>query len=275
MRIFAQVVEAQLGVKLLHRTTRRLSLTEAGSVFYAGCQRAIAEVAVAEAAVASLTGEPRGRLRVSAPLSFGLRHLARALEGFMLRYPDVRVELSLNDRRVDLVDEGFDIGLRIGTPEDSSLIARRLAGITRVCAAAPAYLDGQGRPRSPADLKTHRHLLYGNIAQPDVLRFVGPGGIHRQVKVSGALTANNGDILLSAACAGLGITFIPSFILGDALRDGALERVLPGWTGSERAALYCLFPPDRHMLPKLRVFIDFLADWFGDPPYWDEGLGLA
>jgi DNA-binding transcriptional LysR family regulator len=301
LRIFAQVVEAKgfaaaarglgiskaqvskqvarlerdLGVKLLHRTTRRLSLTEAGSVFYEGCQRAIAEVTAAEAAVASLTDEPRGRLRVSAPLSFGLRHLAPALESFMARYPNVRVDLSLNDRRVDLVEEGFDIGLRIGAPEDSSLIARRLAGITRVLAAASGYLDREGRPRSPADLKDHRHLLYSNIAHPDVLRLVGPSGVHRQVKVSGALSANNGDILLSAASAGLGITFIPSFILGDAVRDGVLERVLPGWTGSERVALYCLFPPDRHMLPKLRVFMDFLADWFGDPPYWDEGLGLA
>jgi DNA-binding transcriptional LysR family regulator len=301
MRIFAQVVEAKgfaaaarslgiskaqvskqvaglerdLGVKLLHRTTRRLSLTEAGGVFYDGCQRAIAEVAAAEAAVASLTGEPRGRLRVSAPLSFGLRHLAPALESFMNRYPDVRVELSLNDRRVDLVEEGFDIGLRIGTPEDSSLIARRLASITRICAAAPSYLDREGRPRAPADLKAHRHLLYDNIAHPNVMRLAGPGGVLRQVKVAGVLAANNGDILLSATIAGLGITFVPSFILGDALRDGALERVLPGWRGSERSALYCLFPPDRHMLPKLRVFIDFLADWFGDPPYWDEGLGLA
>lgn len=268
-------LERDLGVKLLHRTTRRLSLTEAGSVFYDGCQRAIAEIAAAEAAVASLTDEPRGRLRVSAPLSFGLRHLAPALESFMTRYPDVRVELSLNDRRVDLVEEGFDIGLRIGIPEDSSLIARRLASITRILAASPAYLDREGRPRSPADLKGHRHLLYSNIAHPDVIRLAGPGGVHRQVKVSGGLSANNGDFLLSSAGAGLGITFVPSFILGNALRDGTLERVLPGWTGSERAALYCLFPPDRQMLPKLRVFIDFLADWFGDPPYWDEGLELA
>jgi len=301
MRVFAQVVEARgfaaaartlgiskaqvskqiarlerdLGVKLLHRTTRRLSLTEAGSVFYDGCQRAIAEVAAAEAAVASLTGEPRGRLRVSAPLSFGLRHLAPALESFMLRFGDVQVELALNDRRVDLVEEGFDIGLRIGILEDSSLIVRRLAGINRLCAASPAYLDEHGRPRSPADLKGHRHLLYSNVGHPEVLRFVGPGALHRQVKVSGALAANNGDILLSAATAGLGITFVPSFILGDALRSGVLERVLPGWTGAERVALYCLFPPDRHMLPKLRVFIDFLADWFGDPPYWDEGLGVG
>ena len=164
--------------------------------------------------------------------------------------------------------------MRIGVLRDSSLGARRLASVHRVLVAAPDYLERHGRPESPADLKEHDHLLYSNVARPDILRLTGPAGEHRQVTVRGALTANNGDILLSAAVAGLGMAFQPSFIVGDALRDGSLERVLPRWVGSDRAALHCLFPPDRDMLPKLRVFIDFLAGWFGDPPYWDEGLDI-
>jgi DNA-binding transcriptional LysR family regulator len=175
---------------------------------------------------------------------------------------------------VDLLEEGFDVGLRIGVLSDSSLVARRLATVHRVLAASPDYLNRHGRPEVPAELKDLRHLLYSNVARPDILRLTGPEDQHRQVTVQGVLTANNGDILLSAAVSGLGVVYQPSFIVGDALREGALEHVLPGWVGSDRAALYCLFPPDRDMLPKLRVFIDFLADWFGDPPYWDRDLSL-
>ncbi len=265
-------LEDRMGVRLLNRTTRRLSLTEAGAAFYRGCRRVVAEAEAAEQAVTRLGAAPRGRLRVNAPMSFGVRHVGPALPDFMARYPEVAVDLSLNDRMVDLVEEGFDMGIRIARLAESSLIARRLAPNRRVLCAAPAYLARRGTPRALDELNGHDCLVYSYQASGATWRVCGPGGEAR-VRVDGRLRANNGDLLLEAVLGGLGVGFLPSFICGEALRAGRLRQVLPEWGGTVDAAVYAVYPARRNLSPKVRVFVDFLAERFAGTPYWDEGLG--
>lgn len=261
-------LEARLGARLLQRTTRRLSLTEAGTVFHDGCQRVLAEAATAEAAVTHLSGSVRGLLRVNAPMSFGTRHLAPLLAAFMVGHPELEVELGLNDRRVDLVEEGYDVGVRIGTLADSSLVARRLAPVRRAICASPAYLERHGRPAAPEDLARHRCLIYSYLESPRVWRFHGPGGA-RRVGVSGPLESNTGEVLAEAAAAGLGIVRIPSFIACDLLSAGRLVEILTEWPENRTSALHAVYPARRHLAPKVRAFVDFLAARIGDPPPWE------
>jgi DNA-binding transcriptional LysR family regulator len=264
-------LEDRLGVRLLNRTTRRLSLTEAGRSFYEGCRRMLSEAEAAERAVAHLSGAPRGTLRVNVAMSFGVLHVAPALAGFMRRYPELSVELVLDDREVDLVEEGFDLGVRIRALPDSSLIARRLAPSRRFVCAAPSYLEAHGAPEAPEDLPRHACLLYSYQAQRSVWRLGGPAG-ERRVGVSGRLTANNGGALRNAALAGLGLAFLPSFIVGEDLRRGRLRRVLPDWRDADDIAVHAVYPAGRNLSPKVRVFVDHLAERFGPEPYWDRGL---
>ncbi len=264
-------LEDRMGLRLLNRTTRRLSLTEAGAAFYQGCRRVVAEAEAAERAVTRLARAPRGRLRVNAPMSFGVRHLAPALPDFMARYPELTVDLALNDRVVDLVEEGFDLAIRIARLADSSLIARRLAPNRLVLCAAPAYLERHGAPRAVADLKGHECLLYSYLAAGGVWRLCGPGG-ERRLRVTGRLRINNGDALLAAALGGFGVALLPCFICGQDLRAGRLIHVLPEWSGPADTAIAAVYPASRNLSPKVRVFVDFLAERFGPMPYWDEGL---
>jgi DNA-binding transcriptional LysR family regulator len=264
-------LEDRLGLRLLNRTTRRLSLTEAGAAFYQGCQRVVAEAEAAEQAVTDLASAPRGRLKVNAPMSFGVRHVSPALPEFIARYPELGVELALNDRIVDLVEEGFDVGVRIARLADSSLVARRLAPSRSVLSAAPAYLEAQGTPRRPAELEDHACLLYSYQAAGEAWRLAGPEG-ERRLKVSGPLRVNNGDAILAAALGGLGIALLPCFICGDDLRAGRLVRVLADWQMAPDSAVSAVYPAARHLSPKVRVFVDFLAERFGGKPYWDEGV---
>ena len=264
-------LEDRLGLRLLNRTTRRLSLTEAGLAFYQGCRRVVFEAEAAEQAVTRLASAPRGRLRVNAPMSFGARHLGPALPAFMARYPELAVELVLNDRLVDLVEEGFDAGIRIARLEDTSLIARRLAPSQRLLCAAPAYLSAHGAPRSIEDLRAHECLLYSYQTTGDAWPLRGPGGDAR-LRVTGRLHSNNGDALLCAALGGLGIAFLPSFICGEDLRAGRLRRVLPAWRDAAEAAIFAVYPASRQLSPKVRVFIDFLVERFAGAPYWDRDL---
>ncbi len=266
-------LESRLGVRLLNRTTRRLSLTEAGSAFFEACQRVVAEAEAAERTVRHLAAAPRGTLRVNAPMSFGASHVAPLLPDFMARYPELAVDMVLNDRLVDLVEEGFDVGVRIGRLMDSSLIARRLGPNRMLLAAAPAYLAARGRPRRPHDLLEHECLIYSYRQGPSDWRFRGPEGEVR-VPVSGRLRINNGDALHTAALAGLGITLQPSFICGADIRAGRMERLLPDWQAASESSIYAIYPASRNLLPKVRVFVDFLAARLGDPPTWEEGLGL-
>lgn len=266
-------LEDRLGVRLINRTTRRLGLTEVGQAFYERCQRIIADIEDAECSASRIAAEPRGTLRVNAPTSFGIRHLGPALAAFMTRYPRIEVVMDLNDRFVDLIEDGYDVALRIGQLRDSSLVARRLAASRRVLCAAPEYLDRAGRPRQPADLSHHRCLIYTNTANPDHWTLTGADGPVVQ-PIAGPMRSNNGNMLCELAIAGHGIAALPSFLVADALAEGRLEVVLPGLPPAE-GALHAIFPHGRHLTTKVRVFVDFLALHFGPEPYWDQGLEAA
>ena len=267
-------LEDRLGVRLLNRTTRRLSLSEAGEAFYAGCRRMVSEAEAAEQAVTHLAAAPRGTLRVNAPMSFGQLHLAPALNAFLERYPELAVDLVLDDREANLVQDGFDVGVRIKPLQDSSLIARRLAPSRALICAAPAYLEAHGAPVRPEDLSRHPCLLYSYHSEPGVWVMRGPEG-ERRVRVSGRLRANNGEALLKAAVDGFGVTLMPTFIIGEALRQGRLQPVLRDWAAGSPVAVHAIYPASRNLSPKVRVFVDFLGERFAPEPYWDRGLGLG
>ena len=268
---YIQALEDRLGTRLLNRTTARQSLTEAGAAFYARAQGILEQMEEAETSAADRQAEPRGTLRVNAPMSFGTRHLAAAIAGFRRDNPRLRVELVLNDRVVDLVEEGYDVAVRIGRLAESGLIARRLSSCRLVVCASPGYLGRCGWPASPADLPGHDCLVYSYSSDGDIWRFHGEHG-EREVRVSGSLVANNGDALMAAALADQGIVLQPSFIVGEALRDGRLLPVLPGWRLAD-FNIYAVYPSARHLSPKVRRFVDYLAARFRDPPPW-EGDGI-
>jgi len=262
-------LETELGARLLHRTTRALTLTEAGRSYFERAARILADLAEANASVGQLQAAPRGRLRVSAPMSFGFLHLAPAVPEFLDRYPDVELDMIMNDRFVDLVDEGFDMAVRIGTLADSSLVARRLAPMRRTVCASTAYLDKHGTPASPDDLKTHECLCYSNVGMAQEWRFVRPDGRPWPVEVRGRLHANNGDALRAAALRGFGLAVLPSFLVGRDFQSGALVSVLEEFL-SQDSAVHAVYPHARHLSPKVRAFVDFLAERFGPVPYWDR-----
>jgi DNA-binding transcriptional LysR family regulator len=262
-----QDLEAHLGARLLNRTTRKLSLTEAGRVYYDRSTQLLAELAETEEAVGELQAKPRGRLRVNAPVSFGSLHLAAAIADYMAAYRDVVVELTLNDRIVDLVEEGYDVAVRVARLADSSLIARRLAPCRHVVCASPGYLKRHGRPEHPADLARHNFLGYSYSAAGDERRFDGPDG-SMSIQLKGTLQANNGDALCAAAVAGGGIAILPTFIAGSDILAGRLMTILPQYRIPE-IAIYALYPPGRHLSVKVRSFVDFLVPRFGERPSWD------
>lgn len=262
-----QALEDQLGVRLLHRTTRRLSLTEAGQNYYQRVAEILAQLAEAEAEAAELQLEPRGRLRVSAPMSFSILHLGAALADFQRKYPRVELELNLNDRVVDLVEDGFDLAIRIGRLADSSLVARRLAGSQIVAVAAPAYLAWHGMPSHPDDLAHHNCLDYTLSPRRDEWQFAR-GEERVTVRVRGNLHVNNGDMIALAAAQGLGVALSPAFIVHDALRRGDLVRVLPEWQLPD-IGVYAVYPAGRSLPAKTRSLIDFLAERFRPSAPWD------
>ena len=260
-------LEDRLGARLLNRTTRRLSPTEVGLAFYERCARIATAVEEAEAAAMRLQSSPRGTLKVNAPMSFAVLHIAPAIPEFVARHPELSVDMTMNDRVVDLIDEGFDLAVRIGELPDSSLIARRLTANRLVVCAAPAYLARHGAPRVPAELGAHNCLGYTLGATSNEWRFLGPGGEHR-VRVSGNFQANNGDALRRAAREGLGVVTLPTFIAGEDLRSGALRAVLADYALPE-SAVYAVYPHNRHLSAKVRAFVDFLVERFGPRPYWE------
>ena len=267
-------LEDRLGTRLLNRTTRTLSLTEAGTAFYERSLDVVAAAQAAEATVQHLAAAPRGELRINAPMSFGVRHIAPALPEFMERYPELSVDLALNDRIVDLVEEGFDVGVRIGALADSSLVARRLAPARRVICASPAYLDRAGRPQAPEDLRGHDCIAYAYLPSGNLWRFRHPEMGERRVKISGRLKGNNGDALNAAAAGGVGVALTPTFLVSEELRSGALEVLLPEWAVHPEIDVNAVFPASRNLSLKVRVFVDFMAARFGEKPAWDAGLPL-
>lgn len=264
-------LENHLGVQLLNRTTRRLSLTEAGREFYERGQRILSDLAEAEQAVAAGQAALRGRLRLAAPLSFGLLHLVPALNAFLAAHPELVLDLDLDDRRVNLVEEGFDLALRIGDLADSTLVARPLVPIRMVLCASPAYLRRQGTPHQPADLAFHAGLVYGNVPEAQQWRFLDAGGKVHTVKVPARLRANNGDALLQATLDGLGLCVIPTFLCHRALADGSLAALLPAYRVPGTTA-YAITPSRQHLPQRVRLLLDFLRQRFGESPYWDAAL---
>lgn len=263
-------LETRLGVKLFHRSTRRLSITEAGRRYLDSAERILGELEAADAAVSSDRFEPRGLLRLNAPVSFGARQIAPLLSEFTHRHPGVHIELGLNDRLVDLADEGWDLALRIGSLRDSSLIARRLAPCRTVLAAAPSYLAAHGTPRTVADLARHNCLGYtlSRLTGADRWSFGANGEV--MVQVAGNLRANNGDALRAAAVAGQGIIYQPTFVVADDLRAGTLIALLLDQPTMEFGGIYAVYLPERNPAAKLRAFIDFLVERFSAVPPWDR-----
>ncbi|WP_434700082.1 LysR family transcriptional regulator [Pseudomonas sp. D1-1] len=250
-------LEQRLGVRLLNRSTRRLDVTPLGQRYHEAALRLLSEVEQVEQGISGQTSEPRGTIRLSAPLSFAVAHLGSLLPLFLQRYPDVTVEVDLSDRSVDLLGEGYDLALRIGVLEDSTLIARRIASIERVYCASAAYLAQRGTPTRPEDLRTHDCLPYGHSRQVQ-WRFAGKGK-PLALEVVGRMRANNGDLLRDAAIAGMGITYLPTFILGEALRDGRLIQVLEGFE-TEPLTLSAVYPQHRQSSRPVQALVEFLRE---------------
>jgi DNA-binding transcriptional LysR family regulator len=262
-------LEERLGVQLLHRTTRVLNLTETGRSFYEHGTRILADLEEAEAAVQQEHGELRGTLRFALPLSFGVRHMCGPIASFSKQHPKVHFDLDLNDRRVDLIEDNFDLALRIGRLSDSSLIARRLFDVRAVVCASPNYLNLHGTPQSPDDLRDHQCLVYSNLADPNKWGFEDRDGNKGTVKVSRVMTASSGDFLANAAAHGMGVVIQPTFIASQAIRSGKLVAVLTDYSWPISPA-YAVYPPTRHLSYKVRAFIDFLAEKFAGIPQWDR-----
>lgn len=254
-------LEERLGAQLLNRTTRQLSLTEIGDAFYERCQKVVDEAQAAERAVTDLTDGARGTLRLNATMSFGMTHVAPAVADFLVDHPDISIDMTMTDEFVDLVREGYDLAIRIGNLPNSTLIARKLAACDFVLCAAPSYIADFGRPAQPRDLADHTCLRYAYHATGDVWKFNGPDG-ECAVRVNGPLRVNNGEALRAAAVAGLGVIFVPLFLVADDIDAGRLAPLLDGygWTTN----VFAVYPHSRHVSPKIRRFVDFIADRFRD-----------
>lgn len=258
-------LEAHLGVRLMQRSTRRLSLTEDGQLFYERSKELLAGLEQAEAELSSRQAEVAGTLRINAPLSFGVQHLAPLWGAFMARHPRLMLDVSLSDRMVDLVEEGFDMAVRITRLPDSVLVSRRLAATRIVLCASPGYLRQHGEPHHPADLARHHTLGYSYWATGDEWRFQGPEG-EVSVRTRPMLRTNNGDTCLAAALADQGVILQPTFLVGEALRSGQLVELMPAYRALE-VGIYAVYPSRRHLAPKVRAMVDFLAEHFAAPPW--------
>jgi DNA-binding transcriptional LysR family regulator len=267
-------LERRLGSRLLHRTTRRLALTETGKNFYQRAVQVLADLDDAEQSVTEETIELRGSLKLAAPLSFGLVHLSDAITDFLDEHPAIELNLDLNDRNINLVEEGFDIAVRIGELQDSTLVAKRLGTVRNITCASRAYLERHGEPTSPDELHQHIGLQYSNINYKQQWCYVTPEGkmIYAQPQIR--IRANNGEALAAAASAGLGITTGPTFILGRYIKGGSLITILNEYKRSP-VGIYAVYPPGRLIPRRIQVFADFLAGRFGDNPYWDNGLSTS
>ena len=254
-------LEAHIDARLLNRTTRRLSLTESGRAFHERCVQLLADLEEAEQSANAGTAKPRGTLRLTSSITFGARHLAPAIAEFIVRYPEMRFDIELSDRAVDLVEESVDVAVRIGNIGSQNLVGRRV-GITRlICCAAPSYLNREGEPRTPEDLATHKCLTYEYSSSGNLWRFHDRQGRERNVRIAGPIHANSGRFLEALAVEGAGIAFEPDFIVGPDLRAGRLVRLLRGFE-PPLANIYVVYPSRRHLSAKVRVFTDFLAQRF-------------
>lgn len=253
-----QKLEEHLGTRLMNRTTRRLSMTETGRAFYERSAQIVLDVDEAEQIAGQMTRTPQGVLRVTIPLSYGQHRLAGILGAYTQAYPLVALDIAMSDRKVDLIEEGFDVAVRIGILPESDLIARKLGVERSIACAAPAYLARHGTPRTPDALRGHACLGYSLTEGGADWRFDGPGG-PKAVPIAGPMKADNGDILRLAAVCGAGIAFQPGFIVDEDIAGGRLVRVLPDWHSAEMG-VYAVYPSRKHLSAKVRTFVDFLAE---------------
>ena len=262
-------LEQHLGARLFNRTTRRVHLTEAGEQCYQHAKQILESVSDMEGHFGQMQESTKGRLHISAPVSFSTLHLAPLIRDFKKQYPEVSVNLELSDRKVDMVDEGFDVALRIGQLKDSSLIAKKIAPVRLVLCASPDYIKQVGEPNHPdklidEDFLHYSYMEYGQKNNPlfQILK-------SSEQKKQSRLTANNGEVLMAAAIAGEGYILQPTFIVGDALRQGKLVTLLNEFE-PEPLGLFAVYPHRKLLASKLRAFIEFLGNYFGDPPCWDD-----
>jgi DNA-binding transcriptional LysR family regulator len=250
-------LEARLGARLLNRTTRRVSPTEIGLAYYDRARRVLTDAGEADAMVSSMQSAPSGLLRISVATDFGVNHLSPVLGEFLQEFPDITVNMVLNNRYVELISEGFDMAIRVGELEDSTLRARKLTETTKRMIGSPSYFQKFGRPQKIDDLN-------GNV-----WKLTAPSGEKRQVRTAGWLTVNDGQSLLHAAVSGLGIAYLPSFLYADALKQGLVEEAIPDLP-TETQGIYAVYPPGRFTQPKVRAFIDFLVNSFAEkgPDNW-------
>lgn len=261
-------LEDRLGARLLNRTTRRLSLTEVGRAFFERSARGLLEIEEAEAEVSRLQGAPRGELRISSPMSFGILHIAPKLPAFQALYPELTVDMVLDDRKVNLLDEGVDLAIRIGDLPDSTLVARRLGLCRHVVCGAPDYFTRHGIPKVPEDLVRHAVLVFRYQDSPNEWQFVGPDGSDRSVTLAYRLRMNNSLALREAALQGAGITLTPTFVVGADIRAGRLQAVLTDYMARE-VPIHAVYPQRKHLSPKIRAFVEFMTEQIQDPPHWE------
>lgn len=259
-------LEDRLGVRLLQRTTRQLTLTEPGRTYYERCSEAMRALSEAEAEATELQTSPQGRLRITLPAAFAVDYLAAPLALWKARYPGLTIETVLADRKVDILAEGFDLAVRIGELADSSMIARKLASADRFVCASPAYLKARGTPQRPEDLAQHECLLYAYHSVPTTWNFQGKGR-EAAVEVKGSLVSNHAGMIVEAACQGLGLVYCPIFFTAPGLRQGRLVRVLPEWKFP--LSVCAIYPNARHVPAKVRLFVDFLTAHFQTAPWAD------
>jgi DNA-binding transcriptional LysR family regulator len=260
------LLEERLGARLFQRTTRQLTLTETGEGYFKRVVDILSLVEEAEDFVSRRNTKPRGLLKVTAPTSFSRLHIAPHINSFLARYPDIEFDFHLTDSFVDIIREGFDVAIRIGELQDSSLVARKLAPDNRVICAAPSYLDRMGRPKALADLEYHNCISAG--AQ-DLWHLDGPGG-SQQLRVKGNLRSNSAEFVRELLVGGHGIGLRPIWDVGPDVRSGALEIVLPEWQATSNLAIYAVYPSRDFMPAKVNAFIDFLGETYGSEPYWER-----
>ncbi|GAA0310011.1 LysR family transcriptional regulator [Psychrobacter aestuarii] len=270
---YVSKLEEKLGTRLLQRTTRQVSVTEAGSRYFIHAQQILLSIDEMAAQLNGLQQSPKGVLRISAPVSFALKHMVTLTRDFQKRYPAVTIDLQLNDRKVDIIEEGFDVALRIGELKSSSLIAKQIAPVRVVLCAAPEYLREYGTPTTLAELDDHRYLHYSYMnmeAKGVIYEYLKA----RYFKQSSTFYSNNGDVLVESAGAGAGFVLQPTFIASDALGTGKLVTILPQYE-PEPIHLYAVYAHKKLLPHKVRCFIDFISDYYGAPPYWDRAVPLG
>jgi DNA-binding transcriptional LysR family regulator len=256
-----RALEKHLGVRLLNRTTRRVNATEVGQNYYERSLRILSEVEEAERAASDLQTTPRGRIRITAPMTFGTRQLGPLIAAYLKAYPDVSVELSLDDREVDLIEEGFDLAIRVGQLADSRLIARKVTFAQAILCASRDYVSEHGAPNAPQDLLRHNCLAYAQSRARSEWSFIGPDGAKQTVQVSGRFVANNGDALRQVALSGLGIVLTPDFIVEQDLQSGRLIALMPDYK-TVAFPFHALYPHSHYLSAKVKTFVEFLVAGF-------------